>query len=154
MTILSSTLWLRIASVLTLVFAAGHAMGAADSWSPAGETDVLRAMRTFEFEVMGIRRTYWHFYYGFGIYITILLAVLGVLMWQLASITHVTLASMIGSLAVASALGTGVLWRYIFPVPALFSLLIAASLSLAFVAALTHEAARSRGREGSTDRRR
>ena len=132
MTMGAPSLWLRVASVLTLVFAAGHGMGAADSWSPVGDTDVLRAMRTFEFEVMGARRTYWHFYYGFGIYITMLLALLGVVMWQLASIAP---AAVIGSMAVGSAAGTIVLWRYIFPMPAVFSMLIAASLALAFIAA-------------------
>ena len=48
---LTPVLLLRIASGLTLLFAAGHAMGAMDSWSPPGDTDVLRSMRAFEFDV-------------------------------------------------------------------------------------------------------
>ena len=42
--LLTPVLLLRVASGLTLLFAAGHAMGAIDSWSPPGDTDVLRSL--------------------------------------------------------------------------------------------------------------
>jgi hypothetical protein len=87
--LLTPTLFLRIASVLTVLYAAGHAMGGTESWSPPGETDVLQSMRTFEFDVMGATRTYMHFYLGFGVYITVLLLLQAVLVWQLASVAHV-----------------------------------------------------------------
>src|SRR5262245_22002406 len=59
-----SALLLRIASGVTLLFAAGQAMGASESWSPPGPTDVLQLMRAFQFDVMDDARTYWHFYVG------------------------------------------------------------------------------------------
>jgi len=70
---MTPSVFLRSASVITLLFAAGHAMGAVDSWSPSGETAVLGAMRSFHFDVMGTTRTYLDFYLGFGLYITVLL---------------------------------------------------------------------------------
>jgi hypothetical protein len=42
---------------------------------------------------------------------------------------------MIGAFAVAAALGTLIAWRYIFPVPAVFSLVLCAVLIFAYVAA-------------------
>src|SRR5262245_4580875 len=79
---------LRTASGLTLLFAVGHTMGAAESWSPVGENDVLGSMRTFEFDVSGATRTYWHFYMGFGLYISALLLLQTALLWQLGSLAR------------------------------------------------------------------
>jgi hypothetical protein len=134
----SATIWLRIASGLTLLFAAGHAMGAIDSWSPPGETDVLRSMRAFEFDVSGTIRTYWHFYMGFGVYITVLLLMQTVLLWQMASLARLNpslVRPLIGAVCVASLIGTAVIWTFIFAVPALMSLACAVCVSLAFASA-------------------
>jgi hypothetical protein len=134
--LLTPTLFLRIASGLTVLYAAGHAMGGTESWSPPGETDVLQSMRTFEFNVMGATRTYMHFYMGFGVYITVLLLLQAVVAWQLASLAHVAprrAAPLVATLSVGSLIGTFVVWRFIFVVPALFSLACAACLTIAYV---------------------
>ena len=138
---LTPVLLLRIASGLTLLFAAGHAMGAIDSWSPPGDTDVLRSMRAFEFDVMGVTRTYFHFYIGFGLYIAVLLLLQAVLLWQLASLVPADpsrVRPLLGTLAVAGLAGTVVIWTYIFVVPALFSLACAVCLTLAFIVSRPH----------------
>jgi hypothetical protein len=126
---------LRLAAVSTLLFATGHMLGAVNSWSPHGETPTLAAMREFAFDVGGSRRTYWDFYYGFGIYIGVLLTMQAVLLWQLARVPLALAATspLLSTMAVAWAIGTVVLWVYIFAVPAAFStvctaLLIAARL--------------------------
>lgn len=134
--LLTPTLFLRIASGLTVLYAAGHAMGGTESWSPAGETDVLQSMRTFEFDVMGATRTYMHFYLGFGVYITVLLLLQAVLVWQLASLARVDprrARPLVGTLSVGSLIGTFVVWRFIFAVPALFSLACAACMTVAYI---------------------
>jgi hypothetical protein len=95
-------------------------------------------MRGVEFEVQGLTRTYWHFYYGFGVYITVLLSLQAVVTWQLASIARAETARsrpVIATLALASLTGTLVVWRYIFAIPALFSLSIAVCLAVAYVSA-------------------
>jgi Na+/phosphate symporter len=133
-----SALLLRIASGLTLVFAAGHAMGASESWSPPGPTDVLQMMRTFQFDVMGDARTYWHFYVGFGAYITVLLLMQAVLLWQVASLARsdaLRTRPIIATVLAANIAGTLVAWRFIFLMPALFSLVCTLCLVLAFIAA-------------------
>jgi hypothetical protein len=134
--LLTPTLFLRIASGLTVLYAAGHAMGGTESWSPPGETEVLQLMRTFQFDVMGARRTYMHFYQGFGVYVTVLLLLQAVLVWQLASLAHVDArraGPLVATLSVGSLIGTFVVWRFIFVVPALFSLACAACLTVAYV---------------------
>ena len=122
-------------------------MGAMDAWSPPGETEVLRSMRAFQFDVMGATRTYWHFYVGFGLYITVLLLLQAVLLWQLASLVRVDpgrVRPLLGTLSVAGVAGTVVVSAFIFAVPALFSLVCTACLVLAFTTARPHTASESR----------
>src|SRR6266850_7272773 len=64
--VMSTALWLRIASVISLVFTAGHTLGGRRSWSFSGEAEVLNAMRTFRFQAFGVSWTYMDFYRGFG----------------------------------------------------------------------------------------
>ena len=134
------TLCLRIASGLTVLYAAGHTLGGTESWSPPGDTEVLQSMRTFEFDVMGATRTYMDFYLGFGVSITVLLLLQAVLMWQLAALARDAphrARPMVAALSVGSLIGTFVVWRFIFVVPALFSLGCAACLTIAYVLLLT-----------------
>ena len=41
-----TTLFLRIASIISLLFATGHTLGGLKKWSPMGDNEVLRAMTT------------------------------------------------------------------------------------------------------------
>ena len=86
---------------------------------------------------------YWHFYVGFGLYITVLLLLQAVLLWQLASLVRVDASRvrpLLGALSIAGVVGTVVIWTFIFAVPALFSLVCTACLTLAFIAARRHTA--------------
>ncbi len=133
-----TALLLRIASVISLLFAAGHTLGGRKSWSPLGETEVLKAMRTFRFETSGVSRTYLDFYLGFGFTISVYLLLQAILLWQLAEIARtepLQVRPMIGSFALAT-LACGLLsWRFIFPVPVVFSAVLTACLALAFFVA-------------------
>jgi len=48
---MTTSLLLRVASIISLLFAAGHTLGGRNAWSPAGENNVLQAMRTVRFDV-------------------------------------------------------------------------------------------------------
>src|SRR4051812_41818997 len=131
-------LLLRITSVITLLFAVGHTIGGTQSWSPAGETDVLRAMRSYHFNAGGVSRTYLDFYLGLGFSVGVFLLLQAVLLWQLAAIARidsVRIRPMIVSFAVASLACAFLSWKFIFVAPAIFSVVIAALLGLAFYAA-------------------
>jgi hypothetical protein len=134
---MKTPLLLRISSILALLLAAGHTSGGLSFWSPAGETEVLRAMRSFHFDVAGSSRTYLDFYFGFGFVNGVFLLLQAVLFWQLASIAKTDafrVRPLIGSFFLANAVSAFLAWRFIFVVPAVSFTLIAASLGLAFYA--------------------
>src|SRR4051812_42518805 len=83
---MKSSSLLRAASVVMLLFAVGHTLGAPDSWSPPGETEVLRAMRSFHFVILGSSRSYWDLYFGFGLFGGVCQFLQAVLLWQMATI--------------------------------------------------------------------
>jgi hypothetical protein len=131
-------LLLRIASVISLLFAVLHTLGGADSWSPVGETDVLRAMRAYHFDAGGVSRTYLDFYLGLGFSVGVFLLLQAVLLWQLATIAQVDsirIRPMVVSFIVASLACAFLSWKFIFVAPAIFSVVIAALLAFTFYAA-------------------
>jgi hypothetical protein len=138
MTVMSTTLWLRISSVITLLFAAGHTLGGLKYWSPMGDNAVLQAMRTVHFDAMGANRSYLDFYLGFGYSLSVIQVMLAVLLWQLATLARpnaLTVRPMIAVITLAVAACAVIAWRFILPVPALFSLVQLASLVAAYAVA-------------------
>ena len=132
------SLLLRIASVITLILALGHTSGGLGLWSPAGETDALRAMRSFRFDAMGASRTYLDFYLGFGFIIGVYLFIQAVALWQLASIAKtdaLRVRPLIGSFLLASAASAALAWKFIFVLPVVSFIAVAVCLGLAFHAA-------------------
>ncbi len=133
---MNTTLFLRIASIISLLFAAGHILGGMQSWSPPGETEVLRAMRTFRFDAEGSSRTYLDFYLGFGHMISVYLLLQAALLWQLAAIARadaLRVRPSIASFFLASVASAFLSWKFIFAVPVVFSVVLAACLGAAFV---------------------
>ena len=129
------SLLLRISSVLALLFAAGHTSGGLSFWSPAGDTEVLRAMRSFHFDAAGVSRTYLDFYLGFGYITGIYLLLQAVVFWQLASIAKTDafrVRPLIASFLLANVVSAFLSWRFIFLLPVVSFTVIAACLGLAF----------------------
>ena len=129
---------LRIASVITLLLAVGHTAGGLSFWSPAGDTEVLRAMRSFHFDAAGVSRTYLDFYLGFGFITGIYLVAQAVALWQLASMAKadpIRVRPLVGSFLLASAVSAFLSWRFIFVLPVVSFSAVAACLGLAFYAA-------------------
>jgi hypothetical protein len=130
------TLSLRIASAVSLLFAAGHTLGGSKSWSPIPDNDVFRAMKSFRFDVGGMSRTYVDFYVGLGYCLAVFLFLQAIVLWQLASLAKkesLELRPLIGSFFVASLLVALLSWKYILLVPVLFSAVIAVFLALALL---------------------
>jgi hypothetical protein len=130
------TFWLRAASIVALLFAAGHTLGA--PWTPATGADaagVVGAMQSLHFAAMGSDATYWGFYFGFGLCIACYLLALAVITWQIASLARseaprlrpiiVTLAALYTAIAVLS-------WMYFFIAPLILSAIVVACLLMAF----------------------
>jgi hypothetical protein len=81
------TVFLRIASVLTLLHAALHTIGGVFGKAAPGIGAATEAvMRANYFQVLGVTRSYWEFYHGMGLGITISLTAEGLLFWFLGSL--------------------------------------------------------------------
>ena len=86
-----STLLLRIASVVFVLFTAGHSYGAliADPKTGGPEKQVLlAAMRGYHEDVQGASRSYWNFYMGFGWMVSCSLLLFAILCWQLSTVAR------------------------------------------------------------------
>ncbi len=132
---------LRVASMLTLIFCAGHTYGALDASSRDPEqAAVFMAMQAFPFEIMGARRTHWEFYRGFSLLFSVTLLLLAVLLWQLARLAKRDPAGakpFVASLFLAYLGFTLLCGVYFFIAPAAFSAAAAVCLALAFTSART-----------------
>src|SRR5262245_64654072 len=117
---LTTTLLLRIASVISLLFTAGHTMGGLRKWSPMGDNAVLEAMTAVRFDTMGANRSYLDFFMGFGWSLSVFMLMQTILLWLLASMAKTEPARvrpMIAVIALATV-GSGVIaGRFIFSVP-------------------------------------
>jgi hypothetical protein len=135
---MTTTLWLRISSVISLLFAAGHTLGGLKYWSPMGDNPVLQAMRTVRFDTMGANRSYFDFYLGFGYSLSVTQVMQAALLWQLAGLARTDALGarpMIAVIALATAVCGVIAYRFILPLPAFFSLALVASLVVAYVVA-------------------
>jgi hypothetical protein len=131
-----TTALLRIASVISFLFAAGHTLGGRKDWSPMGETEVLQAMRSQRYEAFGVSRTYLDFFLGFGYSLSVTLLLQAVVLWQLARIARTDpglVRPIAASFAIASLATAAVAWRFIFPIPAVFAAVLAVLLGVAAV---------------------
>src|SRR5260370_24523196 len=90
----ASTLY-RIAAVLLLLFDAGHTSGF--PWSDPKWGVDLASMRSTHFYIMGFSRTYWDFYLGFGLFVSVFLLLAVVLAWQLGRLPPGSLALLLGT---------------------------------------------------------
>jgi hypothetical protein len=131
---MNSSLLYKIASCLLVLFAIGHTLGFSRADSRWGVDSLVSSMRTVHFDVRGFSRSYWDFYVGFGLFVTVFLLFAAVLAWQLGGMAKETLMLMptvTWGLAICFVAVTALTWRYFFLVPGIFSSLIALCLLLA-----------------------
>lgn len=131
---------LRTASVLTLVHALLNAFaGLLSGTSKAqDETAVLGAMKALHFDAMGSMRTYWDFYFGFGVFLTANLILLSAVMWQLAALAETAPGSartFIALLCIGFLVFAALSSLYFFVAPVVIEVIIAVVLGLAYFAA-------------------
>src|SRR5205809_2434975 len=124
----------RIAAVLLLLFAAGHALGFRESDPTWGVDALLVSMRSIHFDVQGFNRTYWNLFVAAGFTVGVFYLFAAILAWQLGGLPAATLALMRGTVwafALCFAAITIVSWRYFFILPITFSILITLCLTAA-----------------------
>jgi len=134
-----TVLFLRIASVLTLIHAALHTIGGVFGGADPGvQQATVAVMKANEFAAMGAMRSYWDFYRGFGLVVSVFLTVEGVVFWQLGSLAKTDALRLRPVLAtfLVGFLGTAMVsYRYFFAAPVITEILISLCLGLAIASA-------------------
>jgi hypothetical protein len=136
---MKATVYLRIASVLTLIHAVLHTVGGVFGAVPPGPASVAAAaMKANQFMALGMSRNFWEFYRGMGLCVSIFLTVEAAVFWALGSVAKrdavalrpVLAAFVVGYLALAVNS-----YLYFFFAPVIVEVLIAVCLGLAIISA-------------------
>lgn len=124
----------RIASVLLLLFAAGHTIGFRQVDPAWGVDSLVDSMKSMHFNANGSDRTYWEFFVGFGLFVTVWMVFAATVAWQLGSLPAETLAHMrvvAWGFVICMGIVTWLSWRYFFLIPVIFSIAILLCLAAA-----------------------
>ncbi len=133
------TLFLRVASVLALIFCVLHTVGGVFSKpAPGVQTFVVQTMKSNSFNAMGSMRTFWDFNLGYGLILSVVLFVHSLLFWQLGAMVKTDgarLRPVLALLCLEFAAQSPIAGCYFFLGPAITSAIIAACLAIAFFTA-------------------
>jgi len=131
--------FLRIASVLTLIHSVLHTVGGVfGSVEPGPAAVAVAAMKANQFTFMGSMRTFWDFHIGMGLAVTIFLTGESILMWQLSSLARTDarrLRAMMATLLVVYLAFAVTSYAYFFVMPVVMEFIIAACLGVAIATA-------------------
>lgn len=136
---MKSVIFLRIASALTLLHAVLHTLGGVFGKPVPGigaATDAI--MRANHFYILGQTRSYWEFYRGMGLGVTICLTAEGIVLWLLGSIAKKDAAQLrpiLGVFALAYLAFAVNSYNYFFSAPVYVEILMASCLLAAIATA-------------------
>ena len=136
---MKTVIYIRIAAVLTLIHAVLHTIGGVfGSVSPGPEAVAVAAMKANQFAAMGNLRTFWDFYMGMGLAVSIFLTMESVVLWLLASLAR-SRASQLRPILIIFAIGYLIFaidsYRYFFAAPVITEILISLCLVAAALSA-------------------
>jgi hypothetical protein len=133
---MTPTLFLRIASVLTVLHSILHTIGGVLSKPKDPEQiAVIETMKSHTFNVMGSMRTFWDFFFGYGLGVTVTLLIQGILFWMLGSLVKTSPAAVkpiVGLFSINFAVMSVIVSKYFFIAPGVTEVLIAVSLAAAY----------------------
>ena len=131
---MKASLFYRIAAVLILLFDIGHTVGFLQH-DPEWKVDsLIGSMKSIHFAIQGFSRSYWDFFVGFGLFVTVFLLLAAAVAWQLGRLDAETVTRVRGigwSLALCFVVLTFLSFRYFFVLPLIFSIVIAVCLTVA-----------------------
>jgi hypothetical protein len=135
---MKATLLLRIAAVMAFLHGVLHTIGGVfGEAAPGAQATAVAAMKTNQFDVTGLTRSYWDFFMGFGLFITVSFLLEAVVFWQLAAMVKTDDAARTRPIVMAFCVGyvayAVLAWRYFFVVPVVFEIVIALCLLGAWV---------------------
>ena len=128
---MSARILYRISSGLLVLFALGHTIGfrhVDPSWNADA---VVAGMRSVSFDVQGFHRSYWDFFTGFGLFVSVFLVFAAVLAWEFGSMSQERLSTIPiqrWSFAICFVFIAVLTWRYFFLAPDVLATLAALCL--------------------------
>ena len=134
---MSTSAILRIAAIVAFLFFAGHTAGV--PWTPGSEaksTEIANLLKSLPVPDIEPARTYWDFYFGFGLSISVYLCALAVLLWQTASLSirYPSAAKPIMLTLFLSYLFVGILAaKFFFAIPAVSAALVCILIAIAWL---------------------
>jgi hypothetical protein len=131
---------LRIVAVLAFVQFALHTALFLTSVPHHGaeEEGVIATMRSHHFMFGGMSRSYWDFYYGYGLLAAVVVLAEAALFWCLAIVANEVprrTRPMIVLLVLYNLTHAAIMARYFFPLPIIMDGIVAATLLWAYAAA-------------------
>ena len=128
---------LRAASFLSMLHALLNTFAGLLSGTSSNQKEVavLNAMKALQFDAMGSLRTYWDFYFGFGLFLTLNLLLISALLWQLASLVTTKPAiarPFIGLFCIAFVAFAILSGLYFFMAPLILEMFVAIILGLTY----------------------
>jgi hypothetical protein len=137
--VIKPSLFLRIAAVMTLFHAVLHTVGGVfGDAGPGPAAAAVLSMKMNQFPLMGHTRSFWDFYRGMGLSVTISLTAEAIVFWHLGSLAKLDarrlLPSLVTFLVAYSVLAVNS-YAYFFLGPVIAEILIAACLGLAIFTA-------------------
>jgi len=139
------TVFLRTAAVFTFIHAVLHTVGGVFGKIDPGPAAVaVAAMKANQFLLMGNMRSFWDFYRGLGLVVTIALTFESIVFWQLASLAKTEAARLrpiFATFLVAYAALSVNSYLYFFSGPVIAEILIAACFGMAILTAKAQVAA-------------
>ncbi len=140
---------LRLASIMAALQYLAHAalFLSAKPTHSAAEAAVIDAMKGHRFDFSGFSRSYWDFYFGYGLMAILWGLVEIVVLWQLSTLAanDTSKARPTVELFLFANVAHAVLgWRYFFPAPVVGDVVVAACLTWALVSLRSHERAEAR----------
>lgn len=117
----------HVTTGLLLVFAAAHTIGGLLTEFDLGPEPnaAMLAMKTAHFQFFGFNRTFYDFYFGFGLMATLFLLLSAALSWTISQAPrNSTLGSIKWWLFISQALTMVLAWTYFFTQPVVVSTLI------------------------------
>ena len=136
---MKSVLALRLASIITFVHAVLHTVGGVFGRTPPGPASVaVEAMKSNQFVALGVTRTFWQYYHGMGLAVSIFLFIESIVFWQLGSVAKTAaprLRPIFATFLIAYLAMAVNSYLYFFTAPVVVEILIALCLLWAILAA-------------------
>jgi len=138
---ISTAFLLRVASVLAVLHCVGHTIGGVfgvDAPPGTKEGAVVETMKSNQFDVMGATRSFWDFFIGYGLIISVSSLVQAVVFWQLAGLAKIEpgrVRPIIATFFFANLAFAILAWRYFFIPPFAGDVLTTIVLAAAYLVA-------------------